>query len=225
MFHLGTHSCPVISKPEKPAEKVREMFENDPSLTPSEVQSSFIISSLRKEESWDLLESKAAKIVDRKWISNQKQNVKKEIHSSGENFEAVVTFKLYCDAKDDLFVYKVNDRRGNPDVPSFVFKTSKERMRIALQMNKDGDQFLSEEFCYFDGKVKRCRNFVTLTASTYHPLLKKQTPLAIMETEGENSQTIELFWSLFNQALRKVAGDENVLFNPKGWCTDMAGAI
>ena len=70
----------MISKPEKPAEKVREMFENDPSLTPSEVQSSFIISSLRKEESWDLLESKAAKIVDRKWISNQKQNVKKEIH-------------------------------------------------------------------------------------------------------------------------------------------------
>ena len=224
VFHLGTHSCPVISKPEKPAEKVREMFENDPSLTPIEVQSSFIISSLRKEESWDLLESKAAKIVDRKWISNQKQNVKKEIHSSGENFEAVVTFKLYCDAKDDLFVYKVNDRRGNPDVPSFVFKTSKERMRIALQMNKDGDHFLSEEFCYFDGKVKRCRNFVTLTASTYHPLLKKQTPLAIMETEGENSQTIELFWSLFNQALRKAAGDENVLFNPKGWCTDMAGA-
>lgn len=46
-----------------------------------------------------------------------------------------------------------------------------------------------------------------------------------METEGENSQTIELFWSLFNQALRKVAGDENVFFNPKGWCTDMAGAI
>lgn len=45
-----------------------------------------------------------------------------------------------------------------------------------------------------------------------------------METEGENSQTIELFWSLFNQALRKAAGDENVLINPKGWCTDMAGA-
>ena len=115
-------------------------------------------------------------------------------------------------------MYKVNDRRGNPDVPSF------ERMRIALQMNKDWDHFLSEEFCYFDGKVKRCRNFVTLTAITYHPLLKKKTPLAIMETEGESSQTIELFWSLFNQALRKAAGDENVLFNPKGWCTDMAGA-
>lgn len=32
---------------------------------------------------------------------------------------------------------------------------------------------MKDEYCYFDGKVKRCKNFVTLTASTYHPLLKR----------------------------------------------------
>ena len=45
-----------------------------------------------------------------------------------------------------------------------------------------------------------------------------------METERENSETIELFWSLFNQALQKATGNETAHFNPKGWCTDMAGA-
>jgi len=165
------------------------------------------MSSLRKGEDWETVESTAAKIVDRKWILSQKQNAKKEIHPSGENFEAVVTFKLYCD-----------ESRGNPDMSSFVFKTSHERMDIAMKMNKDGDHFLQEEYCYFDGKVKRCRNYVTLTASTYHPLLKKQIPLGIMEAERENSENIELFWTLFNEAYKVVAGDGTPYFNPKGWC-------
>lgn len=177
------------------------------------------MSSLRKVEDWETVESTAAKIVDRKWISNQKQNAKKEIHPSCENFEAVVTFELYCDEKDNLLVYKVNDSRGNLDMPSFVFKTNRERMDIAMKMNKDGDHFLQEEYCYFDGKVKRCRNYVTLTASTYHPLQKKQIPLGIMEAERENSENIELFWTLFNEAYKVVAGDDTLHFNP-----DMAGA-
>ena len=111
VFHLGTHTCPLLSKPEKPKQQVKEIFQKNPNLTPSEIQSSLAMSSLRKGEDWETVESTAAKIVDRKWISNQKQNAKKEIHPSGENFEAVVTFKLYYDAKDNLLVYKVNDSR------------------------------------------------------------------------------------------------------------------
>ena len=52
---------------------------------------------------------------------------------------------------------------------------------------------LSEEFCYLDGKVKRCRGLVSLTASVYHPIPKKLIPLATMECEGENSNTVQLF--------------------------------
>ena len=112
VFHLSTHTCPVLSKPEKTKRK-------------SEIQSSSVMSALRKEEDWETVESTAAKVMDRKWTLNQKQYAKKEIHPSGENFEADVTFKLYCDEKDNLLVYKVNDSRGNPDMPSFVFKTSR----------------------------------------------------------------------------------------------------
>ena len=214
----------MISPPEKPTERVREMLQKNPNLKPTQVQSAFVMASLRTGEGWDKVEKEAAQLLDRKWIANQKQSVKQSIHPSGENFEAVVKFKQYCDQKDNLFVYKINDRRGNPDMPSYVFKTNKEKMEMALSMDRDGDHFLKEEYCYFDGKVKRCRNFVTLTASTYHPMLKRQIPLAIMEAERENSECIGLFWGLFNEALRKTAGNSEANFNPKGWCTDMAGA-
>ena len=41
-----------------------------------------------------------------------------------------------------------------------------------------------------------------------------------METEKEDSENIELFWTLFNTSIKKHI----VFFNPTGWCTDMAGA-
>ena len=74
-------------------------------------------------------------------------------------------------------------------------------------MDRNGEHFLKEGYCFFDGKFKRCRDFVTLTASVYHPLLNRQIPCAVMETEQENSDNIVLFWPLFNEGLRKVSGD------------------
>ena len=132
----------------------------------------------------------------------------------GHNFEAVVTFKEYCDKKDTLYVYKLNDLRGNPDSPSFVFKTSTGKMKLAIAMDRGGDNFMSDEFCFFDGKHNRCRGFITLTASVYHPLLRKQVPLAIMEAERENTQNVEIFWTLLNEAIRKVSASAVDVFNP-----------
>ena len=58
-----------------------------------------------------------------------------------------------------------------------VFKTGAEKIKLAIAMDR-GENFLSEEFCFFDCKHDRCRGFTTLTASPYHPLLQKQVPLA-----------------------------------------------
>ena len=60
-------------------------------------------------------------------------------------------------------------------------------------MDRNGEHFLKEGYCFFDGKFKRCRDFVTLTASVYHPLLNRQIPYAVMETEQENSENTALF--------------------------------
>ncbi|PFX28600.1 hypothetical protein AWC38_SpisGene6685 [Stylophora pistillata] len=97
----------------------------------------------------------------------------------------------------------------NPDRPSFVFKTSEEKMKAALNIDRNGQHFLKEEYCSFDGKDKRCRNFVTLTASVYQPLLKGQIPLAVMEDKQESSQNIALFWSLQRGSTKSHRGQQD----------------
>jgi hypothetical protein len=102
-----------------------------------------------------------------------------------------------------------------------VFKTNSQKAKIALIMDANG--FYEQRVFFFDGKHNRCGGFITLTASVYHPLLRKQIPLATMEAEKENTTNVKLFWTLFNEALAKVA-QRPVKFNPICWCTDMAGA-
>ena len=121
-------------------------------------------------------------------------------------------------------IYKINDTRGNPNRPSFVFKTSTLKAKIAINMDKDKEHFLAQEFRFFDGKHKRAKGYMTLTASVYHPLLRQQIPLAMMEAVSENTENVTLFWELFNEVLGKVSSGTTMMFNPIGWCTDMAGS-
>jgi len=224
VYHCGQHTCPVIKAPVKNTDQVHQILKDNPNIKPAELQSACILSTIRQQCDWRDVEKQAEATLDKQWISNEKKKLKKDIEPVGHNFEAVVTFKQYCDEKDEFYVYKVNDRRGNPDKPSFVFKSSREKAKIALNMNRNGSHYLNSEFCYFDGKYKRCCGFVTLTASVYHSLLRKQIILGTMEAESENSQNVALFWELFNEILKKVSGSENETFNPIGWCTDLAGA-
>jgi hypothetical protein len=101
------------------------MLKRDPTLKLSQFQSALLVSLLREGQSWDKIDKEATKRVDCKWISNQKQTVRRELNPQGENFEALVTFKPFCDPKDPYYVCKTNDSRGNPDLPTYVFKTSK----------------------------------------------------------------------------------------------------
>lgn len=69
----------------------------------------------------------------------------------------------------------------------------------------------------FMKNIDAVRPFFTLTSSVYHPLLRKQVPLAIKESKNEDSPNLELFWTLFNEALRNIAIDDpNRKFNPIG---------
>ena len=77
--------------------------------------------------------------------------------------------------------------------------------------------------CFFDGKVKRCKNFVTLTASVYHPMLQKQLRLATTECKSEDSTNIGRLQNNFNKTLKDVMKTEKK-FSHVGWTTDMATA-
>lgn len=91
-------------------------------------------------------------------------------------------------------------------------------------MDKDGSHFLSKEYCYFDWNHKRCKGFKTLGAYVYHPLLRQTVRLASMETENEDSDAVDVFWTLFDEVLKKCKRDCSYTFNPTGWLADDAGA-
>lgn len=59
-------------------------------------------------------------------------------------------------------------------------------------MDKDKDHYLSDTFCYFDGKHNRTKGYITLTVSDYRPLLRRQIPLATMEAETEQRKRFSI---------------------------------
>lgn len=44
---------------------------------------------------------------------------------------------------------------------------------MVLNMDRDGEYYFNEEFCFFDGKYKCCCGFVILIVSVYNLLLWK----------------------------------------------------
>ena len=136
----------------------------------------------------------------------KRKNKKKAIEPQGYGFDAVIFLKRFTDEKDPL-LYEISANAQH------VFKSSSSKMHVASLMSKDSGHFLCEEYCYFDGKEGRTKNFKTLTASVYHNLLKRQIPLATMECLQENSRHVELLWRLFNRAFKEVNKTEKI-FNP-----------
>ena len=90
-----------------------------------------------------------------------------------DGIKAVVSLKEYTDIKDRFLIFKVDENH------QYVFKKSTQ-IKFASEMNCCNDHFLHDEYCFFDGNHKRVRDYVTLTASFYHPLLHKQVVLATM---------------------------------------------
>ena len=55
-----------------------------------------------------------------------------------------------------------------------------------------------------NGNHKIVKEFVTLTASIYHPLLRKQLVLATMNCRHEDSNNVAKFGKKFSKASQKV---------------------
>lgn len=158
VYYSGIHTCQASLKTSGNLDKIKQIVKNNPTIKPTEVQSSILVSAFREQLDWQTVEKEARSVVNKRRISYIKEKNKNQVEPYGHNFEAIVNFKEYCDKKDKFYVYKVNDKRGNPDQPSFVFKTSMEKLKIAIAMDSTTDGFLREEFCFFDGKHKRYKS-------------------------------------------------------------------
>lgn len=77
VYHCGEHTCVVREQVEKNTEKVDEILKQNPTMTPSQVQSAFVLSAIRSGENWQKVFKEASAISDKKWIENRKQSLKK----------------------------------------------------------------------------------------------------------------------------------------------------
>ena len=68
------------------------------------------------------------------------------LQTKGTSFEGVSNLKSWTAEIDKYLIYKISAEE------EYVFKTSKSKLDLASKMNSI-DHYLSEEFCFFDGKA------------------------------------------------------------------------
>lgn len=154
---------------------------------------------IREGRTWSEVEDVAEAMLDKNKV-NIKAKVVNSMHPHGHNFDAVVEQKKKTDEKDPYLVWKINNRHFNNGIGSFVFKTSKEKAAICVQMDKDKSEHpLSKEFCFLDAVDSRCQGYKTLTLWVWHPALNELVNLATMESETESSLMVQLFWNKLNK--------------------------
>ena len=144
---------------------MRKAIARDCSTTPRAIQSTSITANLRLRKNWQEVEKNIKKVGNVKALSNEKVKQKKVLQPDGVSFKAIKELKAYTDLQDPFLILSINGSQQS------IFKTSTSKMKIALEMYFEGDHFLKDEYYHIDGNHKRVREFVTLTASVYRPLL------------------------------------------------------
>ena len=218
VIHTGYHTCVAVSKPD--SSKLEDIFNENPDLRPAQAACKSAVNAIKAGKSWDEVKQITDTFINLKKVKNVKQKIRKQMNPYGVNFEVLVHLKSKVDSQDPFYIYRIHDEQ----LQSFVFKTSRTQIKVALSMDRHTDGILSKEYCYMDVKHNRCHGFKTFSIHVYHPLLRKVITLATMECEKETTKTFTTFWNLFNEALKKVSLDSKVVFNPFGWMGDEAGA-
>ena len=138
------------------------------------------------------------RIADLKKISNE---VKSERHS----LSSVAELKTCTDTVDNFYISSINDSNMNGR-PSYVFKTSRNMARMAINMDQNYPHKnpSQDEPAYFDGMHKRCSGWKTLTLWVYHNARRKLLRLATMEVKGETSENVALSGDYLMRYWQKV---------------------
>ena len=207
VYHYGQHQCRAKLVQQRQADIIVQAMKPNPTIKLSAIQSQTVLTALCSREPLDQVLNIAKNVTKRKKVSNEKIKQTKLQQPNGTSFEGIREDKKYTDSYDKLLVPEISDSE------QYVFKTSLEKTKIASEMCNVGP--LAEEFCYFDGKVKRTRSFTSLTASAYYPFLRKQIPLATIECKAEDSRHVAQFWKLFNNCYKEANETENK-FGPTG---------
>ena len=147
-----------------------------------------------------------------------------EQHVETQSLEAVAELKKGSDLIDPLHIYIINSKAMN-NQPDFVMKSSSKILKVALQMDQDGEENpLQQEDVFFDGCHSRCTRFISLGLWVQHPSMQRVIRLASMEVRSEATEDIAIFFKLINEMIQIVGKKEKgYKFNPRYILCDEAG--
>ena len=197
VYHSGTHTCEA--KPPLPDAtlKAEQFFKNNSASKPSQFPYECLRSSLHDGKTIEEVYSEAKGLTNLKKIQNIKQKVVKEINQVGHSFDALAKIKEATDKYDPYLLWKVKD--GRLDGSTIVFRTSKEKLEIAVQMQLGSQHSLEEEDCFLDAEHDRVKGMKTINLSVLHPTIKEIVTIASMECETESTETLCDFWKCLNE--------------------------
>ena len=162
--------------------------------------------------------------VDRRKVKQTMESMKPTKGEDENSFDAVGLLKKKTDEMDKYYIYQIGNVNCGHEC-DHVFKSSKKKGEIALNMDIDGEEnILQLENAYFDATHSPIQNFKSLGMWLVHPVMKKVLRLASMDIRSENHKYIALFFRLFNKMLAEVKGEENYKFNPWYFVCDESGA-
>ena len=111
-----------------------------------------------------------------------------EQHVETQSLEAVAELKKGSDLIDPLHIYRINSKVMN-NQPDFVMKSSSKILKIALQMDQDGEENpLQQEDAFFDRCHSPCTRFISLGLWVQHPSMRHLIRLASMEVRSEATE-------------------------------------
>jgi hypothetical protein len=225
VYHLGVHQCTM--KPDKTSRRDQieeEMSKRTRRIGPKDMQREM---TRRHLDDWDIESAdKAANTwSDYRFVENIQEARKVKTHVDMNSFDAVCNVKRNADKVDPYWMYRVNCGAAD-NTSDYIFKSSTKMAELGIAMDKDAGlgNPLEEETCYFDAVHNRVKGFKSFALWVMHPATHAIIRLANMEMRSENATDIARFFTMWNQILAKVKGEEGYKFNPKKFMCDSAGA-
>ena len=225
VYHIGKHNCTLQPELMSDINYTSRWVQRYPGISYKELKSA-VIQHLLDTGNPEEAEKAAYRITTqayRKVKRDMAVDIPKQ-HVETQSLEAVAELKKGSDLIDPLHIYRINSKVMN-NQPDFVMKSSSKILKVALQMDQDGEEKpLQQEDAFFDGCHSRCTRFISLGLWVQHPSMQRVIRLASMEVRSEATEDIAIFFKLINEMLQIVGKKEKgYKFNPRYILCDEAG--
>lgn len=201
VYHCGKHSC-VAKKPSADVTKeAAHFFHENTYAKPSQFPYERLRGMLKDGKDIAEIYDEAKGMANLKKIQNIKQKVVNKENPAGHSFDALAKIKEASDVIDKYLLWDVKD--GRVADMTAVFRSSKERVEIAAQMQRGNGNPLGDEFCFIDAEHDKVKGMKTINLSVQHPVLKECVTIASMDCTSESTETLCEFWRQLNNVSDK----------------------